>query len=729
MKLKYLELYNIGPYKGKVGFDLNKSGIILLKGEQGSGKTTILNAITLALFNKIKKADKTILVKDIQNWYVSKSSGCYVMLLFEADGNIYKVVNSRSHPKYGTGYYLYKVESGRDILISDTDEDTKKEILSILRYDYNTFTNSSYIRQKAVVSLIGRPSERLSIFLNLLGYESAFNSMNTFLVNKVKEIEAEYNNIEGSISAYSRFVDCDINEIINKRVAVNIRMLDIRSKLYRLRQDELYFKRSVEYVANLVSEYMRLSDEMENCMSRINTAKRDIDAAKKNIENLNISKNTEINNIDRLKMEIDDLLSKKENTLKELSELFNVDDILRGYKAKYRSYSKALNTYIADADVIKEKIKEITSEKEKTVCSECGREYEPQMIAKMKRSRTRRINSLKADLVSVQEKIDKYDKLVMEYDSKIDEYEKLRNKKSLLEERLYDYERRLEKYPDTSLSVENILKRYEPKIKEEKTFIANNHKLIEETKSILKSLEKKADEIESKLSKYGDPDDILSNGPDKSMLDEIGVKIRNLSIKYNSLRDIGRSLYNEELRYKKAMAELEEILKKKDLILKRLQRYTFIKESFKNYRRYVADKFVGAINEYMNSFLDVFGFPYQASRFHISGKNLLWSFFNGNEWKDVSPLSGGEMQSLLLSAIFSFFKILSRDRVSNIMICDEPLAGLDVSHQESFFKFLESFRSEDTLVIISTHSAVVEDQYFDEIWEIKKEGRFSKVIM
>lgn len=61
MKLHSLEITGMGPYAGKVEIDfdaLDRAGVYLLSGPTGSGKTTVLDAISYALFGEIPRQSK-----------------------------------------------------------------------------------------------------------------------------------------------------------------------------------------------------------------------------------------------------------------------------------------------------------------------------------------------------------------------------------------------------------------------------------------------------------------------------------------------------------------------------------------------------------------------------------------------------------------------------------------------------------------------------------------------
>lgn len=98
MKLHHLHLQGIGPFRGEVDLDLvalGASGMFLLEGPTGSGKSTILDAIVYALYGKVA-GDDTADAR-IRSQFADPSSASVVDLLFETGSGIFRV---RREPAY-----------------------------------------------------------------------------------------------------------------------------------------------------------------------------------------------------------------------------------------------------------------------------------------------------------------------------------------------------------------------------------------------------------------------------------------------------------------------------------------------------------------------------------------------------------------------------------------------------------------------------------------------------
>lgn len=97
-----LELSAFGPYAGKEVIELDKlgrSGLYLITGDTGAGKTTIFDAITYALYGEVsgnsRKADM------MRSMYAEPSAPTYVELIFEYKDKKYRVKRSPEYMRPG----------------------------------------------------------------------------------------------------------------------------------------------------------------------------------------------------------------------------------------------------------------------------------------------------------------------------------------------------------------------------------------------------------------------------------------------------------------------------------------------------------------------------------------------------------------------------------------------------------------------------------------------------
>ncbi len=92
MQLHHLEMTAIGPYAGTERIDftaVGRAGLFLLEGPTGSGKSTIIDAITFALYGKVAQASAD--VERIHSHHADPRTVPVVTLVFETQSGIYRV--------------------------------------------------------------------------------------------------------------------------------------------------------------------------------------------------------------------------------------------------------------------------------------------------------------------------------------------------------------------------------------------------------------------------------------------------------------------------------------------------------------------------------------------------------------------------------------------------------------------------------------------------------------
>lgn len=181
MIVRSLSLKNFRSYKGlkKVNFD---TGITMIIGANGSGKSSILEAINFALFH-----DRNLASNDtatIGNHDVD------VTLEFRCDLHDFKVSRGKQGSK--TYDYLYEWQDEEWVLQTRGVRETDAAIEELLGIGRDVFKDAVYIRQGEIDRILSENADRKNLVGKILGIdriEAAWLSMGT------KEgIIAEFNN-------------------------------------------------------------------------------------------------------------------------------------------------------------------------------------------------------------------------------------------------------------------------------------------------------------------------------------------------------------------------------------------------------------------------------------------------------------------------------------------------------------------------------------------------------
>jgi exonuclease SbcC len=162
-----LELENFLCYRQPVPLDFSGLHVACLAGDNGAGKSSLLDAITWALWGKARAR------RDDELIHLGQSE-MQVEFTFDLEGNRYRVLRQRKAGKRGRSVLEFQVaDDGVFRSISEsTIRQTQAKINDLLRLDYDTFLNSAFLRQgRADEFTIKTPGERKQILADILGLE------------------------------------------------------------------------------------------------------------------------------------------------------------------------------------------------------------------------------------------------------------------------------------------------------------------------------------------------------------------------------------------------------------------------------------------------------------------------------------------------------------------------------------------------------------------------------
>lgn len=204
----HLKLAGFLSYRDPVEIDFNGFDLACISGSNGAGKSSLLDAMTWALFGQARKRDETLI--NLQ------SSQAEVVFTFQYEANIYRVL--RSLPRGKTtmlefqiaevaeeispadgAYSLPETEVTWRPLTERTMRDTQARIQQILRLDYDTFINVSFFLQgKADQFAQQPPSRRKEILSNILGLE-IWETYRERSAERRKGVERELDSVKGRV--------------------------------------------------------------------------------------------------------------------------------------------------------------------------------------------------------------------------------------------------------------------------------------------------------------------------------------------------------------------------------------------------------------------------------------------------------------------------------------------------------------------------------------------------
>ena len=191
-----LSLEGFLSYQKPVEIDFSGFELACVTGENGAGKSSLLDSITWALFGRARKHDESVINLN--------SSQASVSLVFSYEGNQYKVTRINPRGKTSQLELFIRDESNERIpwktLTERTLRETDQKIVEILRLDYESFVNASFFLQGEADQFTKQtPSSRKRILSKILGLEIWEEYRSSALENR-RLAESELDRLEGRLA-------------------------------------------------------------------------------------------------------------------------------------------------------------------------------------------------------------------------------------------------------------------------------------------------------------------------------------------------------------------------------------------------------------------------------------------------------------------------------------------------------------------------------------------------
>ena len=220
-----LTIAGFGPYAGMQELDfesLGKSGLYLITGDTGAGKTTIFDAVTFALFGEASGNSREPAM--LRSKYAKAEDPTFVELTFSYGGKAYHI---KRNPEYeraktrGTGMTKQAADAQLtcpDGRIITKLKDVDKAVREIIGLNREQFSQVAMISQGDFRKLLQADTkDRQKIFRDIFG-TGLFVTLQEKLKSRTGEVRIQREQANLSIRQYISGITCDADSLLAQTV-------------------------------------------------------------------------------------------------------------------------------------------------------------------------------------------------------------------------------------------------------------------------------------------------------------------------------------------------------------------------------------------------------------------------------------------------------------------------------------------------------------------------------
>ncbi len=305
----HLRIAGFLSYYDPIELDFTSFDLACISGQNGAGKSSLLDAMTWALFGEArgKSADVINLNQNVK--------AAEVALTFEYESNVFRVQRTLPRGKSTTLEFQIKSNESWRPLTEKSTSATQSRIEQTLRMDYETFINASFFLQgKADQFTQKKASERKTILSAILGLE-IWDEYKTRAAEKRKLIESDVQEIDGRVAE----IDLELGEEDSRKT----RLAELETTLKQLSSARVAQESALENIrknAALINEQRKLAETLSASLERSRIALANLEARLSEKES---ERDAYADLVSRAK-EIESAYKTWQKTRKELEELDQV---------------------------------------------------------------------------------------------------------------------------------------------------------------------------------------------------------------------------------------------------------------------------------------------------------------------------------------------------------------------------------------------------------------------
>jgi exonuclease SbcC len=264
-----LSMRNFMCYRDNVP-SLHFDGVHLacLSGDNGNGKSALVDAMTWALWGKARTNRDDDLIH-------SRQTDMEVEFDFAVGQQLYRIIRKRSRPKKrgsaGQSVLEFQIGSGNGFrpITGNSIAQTQQKIIDTLHMDYDTFINSAYLRQGHADEFTRQaPAKRKEVLGNILGL-SLYDELEEQAKELAKQQEAEKTQLESAIG--------DISDELAQKPTYEAELAQAQSQLSRIETISREKETALNELRQQKETLENRKTQMEELTARISSTVKDLE--------------------------------------------------------------------------------------------------------------------------------------------------------------------------------------------------------------------------------------------------------------------------------------------------------------------------------------------------------------------------------------------------------------------------------------------------------------------
>ncbi len=340
MRIRRISLENFGSHqKTDITFS---DGINAIIGNNGAGKTTILEAIAYALYHRASRSQDELI--RIGAPYMR------VTLEFEADGRSYIVTRERGRDGEVSAELYEIAEVGKKFIQRDQSK-VSSQIEAILGFSRDVFLQGIYVRQGEIQELLeSQPSKRKEIIARLLGID-ILERLWEELRGVVDRLDSEIRGIDREITAIGDVdrerlevereierIKGELSDLDSQRYALQSRIEELKKVIDEIeekRRNFIELKSKLTEVERKIEQNMRKKKELEDDLIKIDESLSKLPEIEKIA-----SKFDKISRLRDLAMKLLDLRRNLETANERLDELKALEEEISNIEGRKETFTR-----------------------------------------------------------------------------------------------------------------------------------------------------------------------------------------------------------------------------------------------------------------------------------------------------------------------------------------------------------------------------------------------------